>query len=164
MILATADLSSARVNAADLFLLSRRLMQIAESALPSARKGATSLRFVVIDIANHPGSSISEITERTGFPQSLVSMTVAKLRDLQVVETEPDPADRRRTLVRPAPGMAQRAEQGPGGVSVDDAIADALADDDRGEVAEVHAALELLARLLLRDGVAPDASASAGRL
>jgi DNA-binding transcriptional ArsR family regulator len=164
MILATADLSSARVNAADLFLLSRRLMQIAESALPSAGKGATSLRFVLIDIANHPGSSISEITERTGFPQSLVSMTVAKLRDLEVVETEPDPADRRRTLVRPAAGMTQRAEQGPGGVSVDDAVADALAQEDRGELTEVHAALELLARLLLRDGLAQDASASAGRL
>jgi DNA-binding transcriptional ArsR family regulator len=149
MSLGTADLSSAAVNAADLLLLSRRLMQIAESALPSGGKGATSLRFVVIDIANHPGSSISEITERTGFPQSLVSMTVAKLRDLHVVETEPDPADRRRTLVRPAAGMTQRAEQGPGGVSVDSALENALAEEDRDELADVQAALELLARLLL---------------
>jgi DNA-binding transcriptional ArsR family regulator len=159
MILGSAQLSCAGVNAADLFLLSRRLMQIAESALPSGGKGATSLRFVVIDIANHPGSSISEITERTGFPQSLVSMTVAKLRDLHVVETEPDPADRRRTLVSPAAGMAQRAEHGPGGVSVDDAVAGALDPEDRGELPEVHAALELLARLLLRDSAAADAAA-----
>jgi DNA-binding MarR family transcriptional regulator len=157
MSVATADLSSAAVNAADLFLLSRRLMQIAESVLPSGGKGATSARFVMIDIAYHPGSSISEITERTGFPQSLVSLSVAKLRELGVVETEPDPADRRRTLVRPTARMTERATQGPGGVSVDAAIAEALDAGDREASQDVQAALELLARVLVRDPT-PDPS------
>jgi hypothetical protein len=45
--------------------------------------------------------------------------------------------------------MTQRAEQGPGGVSVDSALENALAEEDRDELADVQAALELLARLLL---------------
>ena len=81
-------------------------MQIAESVLPQ-QKAATSLRFVALDVGYHPDSSISEITERTGLPQSLVSMSVAKLRDLGVVQTEPDPADRRRTLVHPTAVMEE---------------------------------------------------------
>jgi DNA-binding MarR family transcriptional regulator len=150
------------VKAAELFLLSRKLMQIAESALPRGGKSATSLRFVLIDIGYHPGSSISEITERTGFPQSLVSMSVAKLRELGVVATEPDPADRRRTLVRPTQRMTEMAEQGAGGVSVDDAISDALADNDRGELHGVLGALDLLARVLVADVPAEASAAETG--
>jgi DNA-binding MarR family transcriptional regulator len=145
------DLSSSSMKAAELFLLSRKLMQLAESALPRGGKSATSLRFVLIDIGYHPDSSISEITERTGFPQSLVSMSVAKLRELGVVATGPDPTDRRRTLVRPTPHMTELAEQGAGGVSVDDAIFDALADTDRGELEPVLDALDLLARVFVTD-------------
>jgi DNA-binding MarR family transcriptional regulator len=156
------DLSSPPVKAAELFLLSRKLMQIAESALPHGSKSTTSLRFVLIDIGYHPGSSISEITERTGFPQSLVSMTVAKLREIGVVETEPDPADRRRTLVRATPRVTEMAEQGAGGVSVDDAIFDALGDADRSEMDAVSGALDLLARVLLADVPRPGAADRSG--
>jgi DNA-binding MarR family transcriptional regulator len=149
------------VNATDLFLLGRRLMQIAESVLPQGNE-PTSLRLVLIDIAYHPGSSITQITERTGFPQSLVSMSVSRLRDVGVVQTEPDPADRRRTLVRPTAKLAQRGQQGAGGVSIQDAVAGALAEEDRQELAEVIAALDLLANKLLPDVPAPPPSQKAG--
>ena len=129
-----------------LFLLGRRLMQIAETALPQG-KVAASLRLVLIDIAYHPGSSISEITERTGFPQSLVSMSVAKLRDLGIVATEPDPADRRRTLARPTSRMEERGRQ-RGSAPIEAAIARQLEPEHEDRVDEALAALDVLARLL----------------
>src|SRR5271155_3375243 len=92
------------MNPMSLYLLGRKLMQIAEGMLPTGRK-LTSARLVFVDVAYHPNSSISEITERTGFPQSLVSTAVAKLRDLGLLATDPDPVDRRRTLVRTTPAL-----------------------------------------------------------
>jgi len=52
-----------------------------------------------------PGSSISELTARTGFAQSHVSAAVAQLRERGALRTSPDPADRRRTLVTPVDGL-----------------------------------------------------------
>lgn len=129
-----------------LFLLGRRLMLIAETGLPRG-KVAASLRLVLIDIAYHPGSSISEITERTGFPQSLVSISVAKLRDLGIVETGPDPADRRRTLVRPTARMGERART-RGSSPIEAAIAEQLGPEHQDQLGEVLGALDVLARVL----------------
>ena len=70
-----------------LFLLGRKLMLMAESALPVS-KTAKSGRLVFVDVAYHPDSSITEITERTGFPQSLVSTAVARLREIGLLEME----------------------------------------------------------------------------
>ena len=55
---------------------------------------------VTRDVLAHPGSSISDITGRTGLPQSHVSESVNKLRVRGIAEISADPADRRRTLVR----------------------------------------------------------------
>jgi len=52
------------------------------------------------DVLAHPGSSITDITARTGLPQSYVSESVNKLRVKGIAEISADPADRRRTLVR----------------------------------------------------------------
>jgi DNA-binding MarR family transcriptional regulator len=130
----------------ELFLLGRRLMVIADTALPQG-KGTTSLRLVLIDVAYHPNSSISEITERTRFPQSLVSLSVAKLRDIGVVETASDPADGRRTLVRATRGMSERAEQ-RGGTPIETVIAKQLGPEHEDQIGEALAALDVLARLL----------------
>lgn len=128
-----------------LFLLGRRLMQLAETALPKGT--ATSVRLVFADVAYHPNSSITEITERTGFPQSLVSTAVAKLREHGVLETRPDPLDRRRTLVRPIPALDAVVERlAP--VSIEDFLARELAVEDQEQVPAALAALDLLARLL----------------
>jgi DNA-binding MarR family transcriptional regulator len=132
------------VNAVELYLLGRKLMKIAEEALPRPATGAppTSVRMIVIDVAEHPDSSIGEITERTGFPQSHVSASVARLRELGALTTWVDPRDRRRTLVRLAPGIHQRAQRAA--VPVDAQLAAALRTSDPEAVREVGEALDTL--------------------
>jgi DNA-binding MarR family transcriptional regulator len=149
------------VNPASLFLLGRKLMQIAEGALPEG-KMATSGRLVFVDVVYHPNSSITEITERTGFPQSLVSTAVARLRDLGLLESGLDPIDRRRTLVRATPALkAIEGRLGP--VSIDDVIARELAAGDRAALTNVIAALDLLSRLLTPEVMSEDAGTSPPR-
>jgi DNA-binding MarR family transcriptional regulator len=129
-----------------LFLLGRRLMQLAEGALPGGKR-TTSARLVFVDVAYHPNSSITEITERTGFPQSLVSTAVGRLRELGLLESSPDPLDRRRTLVRTTPAL--KAVQGRlGSVPIDDILIKELAVEDREQLPNVVAALDLLSSLL----------------
>jgi DNA-binding MarR family transcriptional regulator len=138
-----------------LYLLGRKLMQIAESSLPTGRR-VTSTRLVFVDVAYHPGSSITEITDRTGFPQSLVSTAVAKLREIGLLQTEPDPLDRRRTLVRRTPALNQvegRLTQ----VSIDGVVAKELTPEHEEELTEVMAALDLLSRVLTPEVLAQDA-------
>ena len=84
------------MNAVELYLLGRKLMKIAEEALPKPPTGAppTSVRMILIDIAEHPDSSVGEIASRTGFPQSHVSTSIARLRELGALVTSIDPSDR----------------------------------------------------------------------
>jgi DNA-binding MarR family transcriptional regulator len=129
-----------------LFLLGRKLMQIAEGALPKG-KTATSVRLVLVDVAYHPDSSITEITERTGFPQSLVSTAVARLGEIGMLESRRDTLDRRRTLVRTTPAL--KAVQGRlGPVSIDDILVRELAEADQEQLGDAMTALDLLSRLL----------------
>ncbi|MBV1854706.1 MarR family winged helix-turn-helix transcriptional regulator [Catellatospora tritici] len=140
------------MNGVDLFLLGRTLMKIGEDAIPAPADGQyqaaeRTVLIVAADVAAHPGSSISEITERTGFPQSAVSGSVARLREAGAVRTRTDPADRRRQLVHPADQVSERvAEIRATGIDV--ALAAALGTDDPGRLAEVTAALDTLARRL----------------
>jgi DNA-binding MarR family transcriptional regulator len=53
---------------------------------------------VLRDVFANPDTSVSAITARTGLPQSYVSESVAALRDRGILDTAPDPQDRRRTL------------------------------------------------------------------
>jgi DNA-binding MarR family transcriptional regulator len=129
-----------------LYLLGRKLMQIAEGMLPTGRR-VTSTRLVFVDVAYHPNSSITEITQRTGFPQSLVSTAVARLREMGLLETEPDPLDRRRTLVRTTP-VINDVEGRLSQVSIDDVLAKELTPEHEEDLINVIAALELLSRLL----------------
>jgi DNA-binding MarR family transcriptional regulator len=137
------------VNAVELYLLGRKLMKIAEEALPKPATGAppTSVRMILIDVAEHPDSSVGEITSRTGFPQSHVSASVARLRELGALVTSIDPRDRRRTLTRLAPGIRQRSRRAA--VPVDSALAAALGSSDPTDVEEVIEALDGLAARLM---------------
>jgi hypothetical protein len=139
----------AEVNGLELFLLGRKLVKLGEEAVPASgfHELPTSVRSVLVDVLSHPGSSITDITARTGFPQSHVSASVARLRDQSVLVTAVDPGDRRRTLVRPAPGVVRRGAR-RASVPIDATVAKALGTDDQGQVAEVVAALELVARRL----------------
>jgi len=137
------------VNALELFLLGRTLMKIGQQALPhgAARALPASVWTVWLDVLEHPNSSISQIAARTGFPQSHVSASVTRLRALSgALETLPDPADGRRTLVRAA--EVPHAAGGFAPSPADRAVAAVLRTDDPQVVGEVMAALELLARRL----------------
>ncbi|MFJ1867577.1 MarR family transcriptional regulator [Streptomyces sp. NPDC088097] len=132
-------------------------MKLGEEALPEPPGGsgqyAGSTRSVVIvagDIAAHPDTTVGETAQRTGLPQSQVSGAVARLREAGSVQTAPDPADRRRTLVRQAPGTSARvaAVRAAGASKVEEALARALGEDGARQLPEVTEALETLARHL----------------
>jgi DNA-binding MarR family transcriptional regulator len=131
------------MNGLELFLLGRKLMKLGEEAIPPSgfRQLPTSVRSVLIDVYEHPGSSISEITERTGFPHSHVSMSVARLRKASALITTSDPADRRRTLVAPNPEVLRRLPE-LASEPVDVVLTQAT------ESSDVAEAVELLARRL----------------
>ncbi len=131
------------MKSTDLFLLGRRLIKLAEEGLPG--KGVNnSVRFVLLDVAANPGSSISEITVRTGYPQSHVSTSVMKLRESGFVRTEVDPGDRRRTLVWVVPEAVKRAQNRITSTA-DAAIGRAMGNPPPAEVTEVIGALEKVA-------------------
>jgi DNA-binding MarR family transcriptional regulator len=144
------------VNGVELFRLGRRLMKLGVLAIPASgfRELPTSVRIVLVDVFEHPGATIGQIVERTGFPQSHVSAAVARLRDSGVLMTSVDPADRRRTLVAPSTEHLARAERGQEEMEpIDDlleaALVERLGPDGADQVAEATAALELLAGLLI---------------
>ena len=91
---------------------------------------------VLVDISMNPGSSIGEITARTGFPQSHVSASVARLRQQGVLETSIDAVD-----ARLGPWSAwvesfreRLATRAP--VPIDAALAAELASPDRQDLAQ----------------------------
>jgi len=126
-------------------------MKIAESTFAADHPGGglpTSVRMVLVDISAHPGSSIGEITARTGFPQSHVSASVARLREQGVLETSVDAVDGRRTLVSLGESFREQlATRAP--VPVDAALAAELASPDRADLAQVIDALEAVAERLI---------------
>jgi len=131
-------------------------MKLGEEAMPRAgfRRLPSSVQTILLDISEHPDSSISQIVARTGFPQSLVSGAIARLRDRGALQTATDPADRRRTLVRlsgdiPARMARARADQ------VEPVIAEALGIRDPAELAEVVSMLTTLADRFSADARPP---------
>lgn len=143
------------MNGLELFLLGRKLMKLGEEAIPPSgfHQVPTSVRSVLVDVYEHPGSTIGEITARTGFPQSHVSASVTRLREAGGLITTTDPVDRRRTLVSPNPEVRRGMPAMPW-VPVDAVLARAIGTGDPGQAAEAVAALALLARLLTPDALA----------
>jgi DNA-binding MarR family transcriptional regulator len=131
------------MDALDLILVGRRLVKLGEEALRGASAetlpGGRSL--VLRDVFANPDSSISDITTRTGLPQSYVSASVAVLREQGVIDVVTDPADRRRTLTRISDAH-RRSFAIKGSVSVDTALIEALGD------ANAVATLEAFAKQL----------------
>ncbi|MEU6858798.1 MarR family transcriptional regulator [Glycomyces sp. NPDC046736] len=135
------------VNGMELALLGRTLMKLGEAAIPTEGIGVygTSEQSVIIvaaDIKAHPGTPIKDIAARTGFPQSKVSACVARLREAGAVESEPDPTDRRRTLIRPAGRVSTRVAK-VRAADIDPILTAAL--EDPTQLNEVKDALRLLA-------------------
>ena len=115
------------VDALELIALGRRLSRIGEAVLrgSAARPGSAGQGLVLRDILVNPGSSISEITARTGLPQGYVSQTVASLRADGVLETSADARDGRRTLVQ-VTERHLRDVAGKGTAPADAALSEAL--------------------------------------
>ena len=115
----------------------------------------TGPSLVLRDVFAHPGSSITDITARTGLPQSYVSESVARLRSQGILETSADPADGRRTLVRVSAGHP-RTVAAKGSAPVDGALAAALGEPDGGPaMAEIVATLSALAERLRPESPGP---------
>lgn len=148
------------MNGVELFLLGRTLMKIGEEAMPEPESGGGghpgTVRSVLIaasDIAAHPDSAVGEIAARTGLPQSQVSTAVARLKEAGAITTAPDPADRRRLLVRQSPDLSDRVAQ-VRATTIDDALAKALGAGDPQRIQEVADALGVLARHLTPQALA----------
>ncbi len=130
-----------------LLSLGKRLIEIGREAIDQA--GPTSLTpgevAVIADVFRYPDCAVREIVARTGFAQSHVSASVGRLRERGLLDTAPDPADGRRTLVR-LTDRARRAVHTRADRPADDVIARAVADPARAE--RVVALLDELAQLL----------------
>jgi DNA-binding transcriptional ArsR family regulator len=144
------------VNGLELLVLGRILMKVAQQAMPDSglEQLPGDVRPVMMDVLAHPGSSISEITARTRFPQSHVSAAIAALVDAGAVLTAADPKDRRRTLVGPHPDVPAQALQ-LGSVPIGAALAKALDTDDEAKLREVQTALDTLWRHFGAEPVRP---------
>jgi DNA-binding MarR family transcriptional regulator len=157
------------MDALDLIILGRQLARIGERAMQDGANvpGAfpvvlpAGALIVMRDLLAHPGSSISDITARTGLPQSYVSESVNRLRVKGVAQINADPADRRRTLVKlTAAHIDQVAKHSARGA--DDLLRTALgelADDSAHEV--IAMLTELARRLRAEPAVTIPASSSA---
>jgi DNA-binding MarR family transcriptional regulator len=126
--------------------LGKRLIDMARDVTTSAGEASLTPAEVAVleDALKHPGSPVSEIKARTGFAQSHISASVARLRARGLIEATSDPADRRRTQVTLTP-LAKKAILSRAGRPADDVIAKA-APADAQRVAEL---LDELAELLL---------------
>jgi DNA-binding MarR family transcriptional regulator len=158
----------AGMDALDLIILGRQLARIGERAMregdpgddgPGALGNALPAGALIVmrDVLTHPGSSISDITTRTGLPQSHVSESVNKLRVKGIAEIKADAADRRRTLVK-LTATCQDQVVRYSARNADDALRRALGDVPGDSAHQIIAMLNDLARRLRID---PAAAASA---
>jgi DNA-binding MarR family transcriptional regulator len=157
------------MNGAELFRLGRRLIKLGVAAMPPSYFSELphGVRLVLLDVFENPGSTIGQIVDRTGFPQSHVSASVARLRELGVLDTEIDANDRRRTLVVPSDDHIAEIRQAQGRLdpvepTIERTLVERFGPAAGGRTAEVVSALELLSHLLAeRLDPAPDTSAAA---
>lgn len=135
-----------RVDAGELHRLGRRLVALSRSATgdPGDLALTPGELAVLEDVLVHPAASVTEIRERTGFAQSHVSTSVARLRERGLVSTAVDTADGRRTRVE-ATATTTAAIGRRAGRPIRPALEAVTGDPDR--VAEL---LHELAALLLR--------------
>ncbi|MEV4550662.1 MarR family transcriptional regulator [Nonomuraea wenchangensis] len=138
------------MNIARMRRLGRRLVELAR-ATENETDGQVLTpgeEAVFVDVLRHPDSAVREIQARTGFAQSHVSASVARMRERGVLETRPDPADGRRTQVRVADrtvhALFRRATS-----PVDEVVGAALRDP--ADTARAVALLAELESLLITD-------------
>lgn len=143
------------VNTVDLYRLARVLRDIAltVTTAPGAGSVSAGTMAIVRDVHGNPAAAIGDIAERTGLAQSLVSRTVARLRDKGVLMTAHDPKDGRRTLVSVRSGASIDAFLPHDVRSIDDGIRALLPDVTDVRLARILLGLNVLADEVLGAGV-----------
>jgi DNA-binding MarR family transcriptional regulator len=133
------------MNGLELYLLGRKLAKMGIETIPSSvlNEFPASAQAVLIDVLECPNSSIGEIAKRTELPQSQVSAAATMLEEKCLLETVSDPDDRRRTLVRGAPGVGKKIGKKVN-VPINQTVANSLASDRPEDLAQVLEALEML--------------------
>lgn len=137
------------MDALELIVLGRKLAKIGEEAMRGGQLPASPAGHALVlrDVLAHPGSSVTDITARTGLAQSIVSKAIARFQGQGVIQTEADAADGRRTLARVSDGHLGEVRR-RGAAPAEAALAAALGEDDPAAVAETISVLEALAARL----------------
>ena len=137
------------MNAAQLHKLSRRLRELAleVSGEEDEERVSVSELAIIEDVANHPNTSIGDIAKRTGLAQSLVSRTVATMRDANVFTTDADPADGRKLQVTIESKTRSRLFRERGTRSIEEKLAQVLPNITPSDLKKAVAMLEKLAEL-----------------
>jgi DNA-binding MarR family transcriptional regulator len=137
------------MDALQLIMLGRQLTKIGEEAMRGGQGPPLPAGHALVlrDVLTHPGSSITDVTARTGLAQSIVSKAIARFQGTGVVEIEADPADGRRTLARVSAAHLGEVRR-KGAIPVDAALAAALGEPDAAVVAQLVTGLEALAARL----------------
>jgi DNA-binding MarR family transcriptional regulator len=132
------------MDGGELHRLGKRLLELsrAVTAQPGDPRLTPGELAVLEDVLRNPDSSVVDIQIRSGFAQSHVSASVARLRERQLVETRPDPTDGRRIRIRvsrrAARAISRRARR-----PVDDVLIEAT-----GSAARARRAAHLLDELI----------------
>lgn len=115
------------MRAATLHQLGRRLSGLAgDLTHADAEKGTTPGELAILDdLLLNGRSAVREITDRTGFAQSHVSSTLAKLTERGAITWEKNPRDARSRWADLAPRERARLEQAAA-TRVEDALAEQL--------------------------------------
>lgn len=139
------------MNAAALHLLARHLRALALQSSGIEGEATPSLSELVIveDVAHHPGTPIGEIARRVGLAQSLVSKTVAELREAAILTSQPDVTDGRRVLVSLVPETLESVLKPRGKRPIETAVAQAYPALNAAQRGRVQELLEELAALML---------------
>ncbi len=138
------------VNAGQLHRLARSLRQIASAATADPDEPPVSVGDVAIveDVTLHEGTSIGEIARRTGLAQSMVSKTVAALRDAAVFRTAPDPVDGRRVLISVDPIARADVFHSRAARPIEQAIRAHRPDASKADIRRISQLLDELSRRL----------------
>ncbi|MFE4971603.1 MarR family winged helix-turn-helix transcriptional regulator [Kitasatospora sp. NPDC056651] len=97
------------MDGVQLLRLGKRLTELGRELIiaPASQQLTPAEIAVIADVFRHPAASAQEVRVRTGFAQSHVSVSVARLREQGLLEAAPDPDDGRRTLLT----VSERARQ-----------------------------------------------------
>ncbi|CAM3432083.1 helix-turn-helix domain-containing protein [Deinococcus saxicola] len=139
------------MNSARLHRLARHLRELAVQTTAAHDETLPSLSVlnIVEDVAHHPETPIGEIARRVGLAQSLVSKTVAELREAAVLSTRPDPADGRRVLVSVKPDTLEGVLRQRGKLPIGDTLAQIHPYLSAAQLRRTQELLDELAELLL---------------